>query len=262
MFRDTFQSVSRSAGAKLSLLNDNPLGYFVSSMLAGMFVAFGGFVSMTMGGLATEAGCTVTKLVMAFLFAAALSLVIAAGSELFTGNNLAMTAGALAGEVRWTDVVRLWVVCWLGNLAGSWVMVLLFHLSGAGKGEAVAAMFASVSAGKIALTPVQMVVRGILCNICVCLAVWCAAKLKEECARLIMAVWCILVFMICGFEHSVANMSIIGVALLNPAGETITLGGYLCNLLFVSLGNIIGGAGFVALPYFLIAQESTAKRKK
>jgi nitrite transporter NirC len=255
MFRDTILALCSSAEGKLRLLEKNPIGYFISAMMAGAFIALGGFVSVTMGGLATAAGCTVTKLVMALLFAAALSLVISAGGELFTGNNLTMTAAALEGRVRWGKVLKLWAVCWLGNLAGSWVMVLLYQLSGAGATESVAAMFASIAAAKVALSPLQMVVRGILCNLCVCLAVWCAAKLKSECARLIMTVWCILIFMICGFEHSIANMSMIGVALLNPAGETIPVSGYVVNLLLVTLGNLIGGAGFVALPYWTIGKE-------
>lgn len=255
MFQDTYQSLCKSADGKLRLLENNPVGYFISAMVAGMFISFGGFVSMTMGGLAAAAGCTVTKLVMALLFSAALSLVLMAGAELFTGNNLTMTAAALEGRISWGKVLKLWVICWIGNLAGSWITVLLYALSGAGATEAVAAMFASSAAAKVALSPVQMVVRGILCNTCVCLAIWCATKMQNEVAKLIMAIWCILIFMICGFEHSIANMSIIGVALLNPMGEAVTVGGYVTNLIFVTIGNIIGGGAFVALPYFAISRD-------
>lgn len=262
MFRDTYLNICNAASGKLTLLEKNPLGFFISSMVAGMFISFGGFLAMSVGGYATAAGCTLIKPLTALTFSAALSLVLMAGCELFTGNNLVMTAAALEGNVKWGQVLRLWIICWLGNLAGSWVMVLLFYFSGAGSGEAVAAFFASTAAAKVALGPVQLVIRGILCNICVCLAVWCGFRLKNECAKLIMAVWCIQIFMVCGFEHSVANMSIIGVALLNPAGEIIPVSGYIVNLLLVTVGNVIGGAVFVALPYFAIARENvTAKMK-
>ena len=87
-----------------------------------------------------------------------------------------------------------------------------------------------------------------------CLAVWCSVRLKDEAARLIMVVWCILIFMICGFEHSIANMTIIGTALLNTT-QDVTLSGYVWNLVFVTLGNMVGGTVFVALPYHLVAQE-------
>ena len=105
-----------------------------------------------------------------------------------------------------------------------------------------------------------LLAKGILCNICVCLAVWCGIRLKNEAARLIMVLWCILIFMICSFEHSVANMSIIAVGLLNPCGQDITVAGYFRNLLFVSLGNMIGGGAFVALPYYLISKERNPVR--
>lgn len=255
MFRDTYLAVCKAAAGKLALLKKNPLGYFVASMLAGMFVAFGGFVAMSLGGYLTAAGATNTKFLTSLVFSSALSLVFMAGCELFTGNNMVMTAALLEKTASWGQVLKLWAVCWLGNLAGSWVMVLLFHFSGAGSTEAVAAFFASTAAAKTAIAPVQMILRGILCNICVCLAVWCSTKLQNECAKLIMTIWCILIFMICGFEHSVANMSIIAVGLLNPADYAVSVSGYVLNLVLVTIGNMIGGAVFVALPYFLIGKE-------
>lgn len=259
MFRDTYLALCKSAEAKNNLMERNPLGFFISSMIAGAFVAFGGFVSTVMGALANSAGCTVTKLIQALLFSSALSLVVAAGGELFTGNNLTLACAGFEKRLKWSRIFGLWAFCWLGNLVGSWLLVILFHLSGAGQPEAIAALFASVAVAKTSMSVVQLVVRGILCNICVCLAVWCAAKLQNESARLIMCIWCILIFMICGFEHSVANMASIGVALLNPVGETITILGYVRNLFFVTIGNILGGAVFLALPYGIIARETKVK---
>ena len=95
-----------------------------------------------------------------------------------------------------------------------------------------------------------MITRGILCNILVCLAVWCSIKMQSEAAKLIMILWCIFLFMMCGFEHSIANMSIIGVGLLHPltADATISVNYYITDLFFVTLGNMIGGIVFVALP--------------
>lgn len=255
MFRDTYLAICSAAEAKLALLKKNPLGFFLSSMVAGMFISFGSFLSMSVGGYATAGGCSVTKLLTALTFAAALSLVIMAGCELFTGNNLVMTAALLEKRATWGQAIKLWAVCWVGNFVGSWVMVLLFHFSGAGQGEAVATFFASTAAAKVALSPVQMLLRGVLCNICVCLAVWCATKLQNECAKLIMVIWCILIFMVCGFEHSIANMSIIAVGLLNPVGQNITVGGYILNLVLVTIGNMVGGGLFVALPYYIIGKE-------
>ena len=253
MFQDTLQSMENSSEGKVNLWKRNPAGYFVSSMLAGMFVAFGGMVSTVMGAYASDAGCTVTKLIVALMFSSALSLVIAAGGELFTGNNMSLVIGACGKRITWWMVLLLWLVCWIGNLAGSWMTIGLYQLTGSAN-ESALAMFAANALAKVSLTPVQMVVRGILCNICVCLGVWCAARLTNECAKLIMVIWCILIFMLCGFEHSVANMSSIGIALINGA-EGVTMAGYVSNLLWVTLGNIIGGACFVALPYVIIGRR-------
>lgn len=256
MFREDYLAMCGSGVSKWTLLRSSPLAYLVASMVAGMFISFGSFVSMTIGGIATAAGSTSVKFLVSFTFAAALSLVIAAGSELFTGNNMVMTAASLHRDVPWRDTLLLWVVCWLGNLFGSWVLVLLFQATGLPtSNEAVGQFFADTAAAKVGMSAGALFARGILCNICVCLAVWCGIRLKNEAARLIMVLWCILIFMICSFEHSVANMSIIGVGLLNPCGLVISVGGYLRNLLFVTLGNIVGGAVFVALPYHFISKE-------
>ena len=254
MFREDYLTMCGNGVTKWNLLRRSPFAYLVASMVAGMFISFGSFVSMTIGGIATDAGSTAVKLLVATTFAAALSLVIAAGSELFTGNNMVMAAASLHRDVSWRDTLALWVLCWVGNLIGSWILVLLFQLTGLPvSNEAVGQFFANTAAGKVALSVPALVAKGILCNICVCLAVWCGIRLKNEAAKLIMVLWCILIFMICSFEHSIANMSIIAVGLLNPHGQDITVAGYFRNLLFVTVGNVLGGAVFVALPYHLVA---------
>lgn len=255
MFQTEYQALCKAAQSKSTFFSKNLAGYWVASMMAGMFIAFGGFISMSIGGICTDAGSTMTKFFVSLTFAAALSLVVMAGSELFTGNNLVLGAAALRGQMSWGRVLVMWLFCWLGNLAGSWVMVLIFHFSGVLDNAAIAAFFASTAAAKVALSPVSMLLKGVMCNICVCLAVWCATKLNSESGKLIMIIWCILIFMICGFEHSIANMSIIGVGMLNAGEAAIPVSGYLCNLLFVSLGNVIGGVGFVAVPYAVISKE-------
>ncbi|NCB92459.1 MAG: formate/nitrite transporter family protein [Clostridia bacterium] len=255
MFKDEYQAVCNAGAAKSNLLKKNPVGYFVAAMVAGMFISFGSFVAFTLGQVIScgDAACW-TKLSQAFAFAAALSLVIMAGSELFTGNNFVMCSAAIRKTVSWADTIKLWVVCWIGNLVGSLLSVLVFQLSGiptASEGV-VADYFIKISEGKVGLGPVELISRAILCNILVCLAVWCGIKMKSESGKLIMIFWCIIVFMICGFEHSVANMSIVGVGVANGG---ISIGQYFYSVLMASLGNVIGGAVFVALPYHLISKE-------
>ena len=212
-------------------------------------------MTFTIGGNLTAAGETMTKAVMAFSFASALSLVVMAGAELFTGNNFVMAAASFAGEIKWMEAAKLWVICYIGNLAGSLLAAVMFHFTGIPNGV-VGEFFANTAAAKMGGSASNLFIKAILCNMLVCLAVWCGTKMKSESGKLIMIFWCIYVFMICGFEHSVANMTVMAVGLLDPNGVAgISVGGYVHNLLWVTLGNMLGGIFFVAWPYYMIQKK-------
>lgn len=252
MFKDEYQAVCNGGAAKVRLMKTNPGGYLVSSMLAGMFVSFGSFVAFVLGAVVSAGdAASWTKAAQAFAFASALSLVVMAGSELFTGNNFVVGSAALKKTVSWGDAVKLWVFCWIGNLIGSLLSVAVFALTGIPTGT-TGEYFTTIALGKVTLEPVPLLSRAVLCNILVCLAVWCGTKLKSESGKLIMIFWCIFVFMVCGFEHSIADMSIEGVALVNGG---ITLGQYTYSVLLATVGNLVGGFLFVAAPYYCISRE-------
>ena len=252
MFRDEFAAAAAAAGAKSNFLKTNPIGYFVMSMMAGSFIGFAALLAFTAGGLL--AGAPATKIVMGALFGVALSLVVMAGGELFTGNNFVMAAGMLKKTVTMGDSLKLWLICWLGNTAGGIVLAVLYHLTGLGEG-AVGDFLAAGALAKMTASPVALFTRGILCNVLVCLAVWCGFRCKSETAKLIMIFWCLLTFFTTGFEHSVANMTVLTYGLLRPAGQALTLGGWFYNLILVTLGNMVGGILFVAGPYYLAQKE-------
>ena len=252
MYQDTVQALVNAAGAKRSLLKKNPLGYVLSSMLAGVYVGFGVLLVFTISGALT--GLPSVKLAMGVSFGIALSLVVIAGGELFTGNNLVMASGALAGAVRWRDAAQLWIVCWLGNLAGSALLALVFSGTGLASG-ATAAAIASGAAAKVGVPLFALFLRGVLCNILVCLAIWCGFRCQSESGKLIMVFWCLFAFITTGFEHSVANMTLLTLALLLPGGAAISIGGWAYNLIVVTAGNMVGGILCLALPYYLISKK-------
>ncbi|EHO17415.1 hypothetical protein HMPREF9623_01014 [Stomatobaculum longum] len=128
MYQDEFLAMTNAAAAKVGLLKKNPLGYFLMSMLAGAYIGFGILLIFTESGLL--AGNPAAKIVMGASFCVALSLVIIAGAELFTGNTMVMTAGVLEGKISAAELLKLWCVCWLGNVAGSVLLALLFYASG------------------------------------------------------------------------------------------------------------------------------------
>jgi nitrite transporter len=254
MYSEEFNKVASAAKAKVELLKNNRLGYFISSMLAGIYVGLGIMLIFTIGGLLNSANSPATKIVMGLSFGVALSLVIFAGSELFTGNNFVMTVGALNKSVSWGDTIKIWIVSFIGNLTGSILAGSLFFMAGLASGP-VGEFIAKTSATKMSLPASDLFFRGILCNILVCLAVWCSFKCKEETAKLIMIFWCLFVFITAGFEHSVANMTLLTIGLLSPAGAAVSIGGYAYNIAMVTLGNMVGGAVFMAIPYYIISRK-------
>ena len=252
MFREEFLAAANAAAAKSVFLRKNPFGYFVASMLAGAYVGFGILLIFTIGGLL--GGQPHARILMGVSFGIALSLVVMAGSELFTGNNLVMGAGRLGGSVSCGDVLRVWAASYFGNWAGSFLLAALFRGAGLSTG-AVESFIAATSVAKTSAPAMQLFLRGALCNALVCLAVWCTFRCKSESGRLIMIFWCLFAFITSGYEHSIANMTLLSVALLAPAGVGISTGAYLYNIVMVTLGNMAGGLLLVAIPYFLISRE-------
>jgi nitrite transporter NirC len=165
-----------------------------------------------------------------------------------------MGAGVMEKKVSIKEAIKLSIICLIGNWLGSIILSGIFHFSGAHIGATVD-IFAKVSLAKMTESFTSLFLKGILCNILVCLAIWSSFKCKNEVAKLIMIWWCLFAFITCGFEHSIANMSVLTIGLLNPNGLALTLSGYFWNIFVVVLGNIVGGVLFVAFPYFIIAKE-------
>ena len=255
MFNEEFNKVAGAAKAKSDLLKNNKLGYFVSSMLAGIFVGMAIMLIFTIGGLLTAAESPATKIVMGISFGGALSLVVFAGSELFTGNNFVMAVGSLNKSLSWVDTIKVWIVSFIGNLVGSILAGYMFYLTGLAKGP-VGEFIANTAATKMSLPAQELFFRGLFCNILVCLAVWCTFRCKDDVSKLIMIFWCLFIFITAGFEHSIANMTLLTIGLLSPGTAAVSIAGYAYNIGVVTLGNMIGGIFFVAVPYYLISRKN------
>ena len=113
MYQDAFEAVCNAAKAKTNLFKKNPLGYFVSAMVAGMFIAFGAFISNAAAAPFADAQDPMQKFMNSMTFSAALSMVLMAGADLFTGNNFILSSAAFATKMKRRDVVKIWVVCYL-----------------------------------------------------------------------------------------------------------------------------------------------------
>jgi nitrite transporter NirC len=255
MFGEEFTAAGNAAKAKCGLLSRNPVGYFFAAMLAGMYVGLGTLLIFSIGG--QLAGAPYTKLLMGVSFGIALSLVVIAGAELFTGNNLVAFAGVMRKTISAGQLAKLWIVCYLGNWAGSIIVAALFFAAGLSTGG-IGEFIASTAAAKMNAAPQALFFRGVLCNTLVCLAIWSGFRCKSESGKLIMIFWCLFAFITSGYEHSVANMTLLTAALFAPFEAAVSVGGYFYNLAVVTLGNIAGGVLCVALPYHLISRQKEA----
>ena len=210
-------------------------------MLAGFYVGLGILLIFTVGAQFASAKSVATKVIMGCSFGIALTLVIFAGSELFTGNNMVMLIGCLRGKTGWGWMMWLWFICWVANLAGCLLLGIIWANTGLGDGNITGKFICKVAGAKMNGPFWFLFCRGILCNMLVCLAVWMCAKAKNEAARIFLIFWCLYAFIACGYEHSIANMTIFSCALMTTHPENVTVGGFAWNMAAVTAGNIIGG---------------------
>jgi len=260
MFTEDIQRIVQGGKKKIEYMNRSPIGYVLLSALAGIYVGFGIVLIFSIGGPISEsAGAPFLKLIMGVSFGVALSLVIFSGSELFTGNNMVFAVGGLESQTGFGQVMKLFGLCFLGNLLGSIFIAWLVVESGALSSQSKNLLLA-VAGGKMALSAKTAFLRGILCNWLVCLAVWCSLRSKSESARLVMIFWCLFAFIGSGFEHSIANQSLLGMALFLPHGPEISIAGFLHNQLFVTAGNIVGGGLMVGGAYWFVSKDNGTKK--
>lgn len=255
MHNETLEKLTVAAKNKVNLLNNSRLKYIVSSAFAGLYVGIGILLIFTIGGLLTSANSPMTKIMMGVSFAIALSLVVMTGSELFTGNNMVMTAGTLNKGTSNKDLLRVWAYSFVGNLLGSLLVAGLFVGTGLVNKGAVMEFFATTSLAKASLPFMDLFFRGVLCNILVCVAVMCSFRTNDDTAKLIIIFMCLFAFITSGFEHSVANMTIFGVALFSSAIKGATLMGAIYNLFVVTLGNIAGGALVMGAGAYILGKK-------
>lgn len=255
MHNEILEKLTVASKNKVNLLNSSRLKYIVSSSFAGLYVGIGILLIFTIGGLLTSANSPMTKIMMGVSFAIALSLVVMTGSELFTGNNMVMTAGTLNKGTSTKDLLRVWAYSFVGNLLGSLLVSGLFVGTGLVNKGSVMEFFATTSLAKASLPFMNLFFRGVLCNILVCVAVMCSFRTNDDTAKLIIIFMCLFAFITSGFEHSVANMTIFGVALFSSAIKGATLMGAIYNLFVVTLGNIAGGALVMGAGAYILGKK-------
>jgi formate/nitrite transporter len=242
---------------------------FVLAVLAGAFIALGAIFATTVAAGGAELPYGVVRLLAGLTFTLGLILVVVAGAELFTGNNLIVMAWA-SRRVATVALLGNWVVVWIGNFVGAFATALIVYVSKQYTfgGGAVGQTALGIAATKTSLGFVQAIALGILCNALVCLAVWLTYGAHTTTDKILAVIPPIAAFVAAGFEHSVANMYFISIGLLVKSDDDFVAGldpatapdlsdltwqsFFLDNLLPVTIGNVIGGALMVGAVYWLV----------
>lgn len=247
----------------------------VLGILAGVYIAFGACLATLIGhDTAKYLGLGLARFITGAVFSVGLMLVVIAGAELFTGNNL-MLMGVLDKRASFWKMSYKWGVVFIANFVGSVFLAYLYYETNLWKmGDAAVGLSAlKIANAKVNLTFMEALTRGILCNWLVCLAVWMAFASREVSGKIFAIFFPIMAFVALGFEHSVANMYFIPLGIflkgtglfINPDLNLTNLGwnSFLVNnLLPVTIGNIIGGAIFVGLLYWTVYVRNTTTAAK
>lgn len=253
MYADTIQKCSATAARIKRLANNDPIGFAISSAMAGAYVGLGIILIFTLGNLVEP---SIRPMVMGATFGIALTLVIIAGSELYTGHTMFLSFGAKTGEISWADNAKILPQTWFYNLLGSVFVAALFYFAGGGKLlPNTESLIHKVALAKTTAPWLVLFFKGILCNWLVCLAIWMCQRV-EGAAKFIAIWWCLLAFIACGYEHSVANMTIFALSYFGEHSQSYTLGGIGYNLFWVSIGNAVSGAIFMGLGYWYSTPKS------
>ncbi|MFA5524295.1 MAG: formate/nitrite transporter family protein [Tissierellales bacterium] len=231
--------------------NNSSINMLVLGILAGLYIAFGGHADITIMQTFSNIDPGLAKFLGAAVFPVGLLLVIVAGAELFTGNCL-MTMALSDKKITIKQLLKNWVLVYLGNFIGSIILAAAVVFVGSYKtGSPMAETAFSIATAKMTASVAQIIVKGIFCNILVCLAVWMSFGAQDITSKAVAVWFPVMTFVMVGFEHSIANMFFLPLAKF--AGYNVSWAQMLLhNIIPATIGNIIGGAVIVSLLYYLV----------
>ncbi len=260
--------VTRSVGVRKAT---SPISNtLILGVLAGVYIGFGAALATLVGhDAAGKVGVGIAQLLTGAVFSVGLMLVVVAGAELFTGNNL-MIAGVLGKQYGLGRMLGLWGLVYVANFIGALLLVFIMYHSGLWRmaSGALGEQAVAIAKAKVDLPVTQAFFRGIGCNWLVCLAVWMALSAKDIAGKILAVFFPIMAFVALGYEHSVANMYFVPMGLLLKSTFTavgmdltsLSWGRFLtANLIPVTLGNLVGGAAFVGSTYWWVYAKGEQK---
>jgi formate transporter len=249
---ETAQTFAAAAAKEVAM----PIGrFFVFSFLGGVFISFGALFSIIVaGGVPTLSAEMpgIVRLLAGVTFPIGLSLVVIAGGGLFTGDCAKIPFALWHNQITYPQALRIASIGYVANFTGAlFVAWVLAYKSGTISKEPWAGYVEQIAINKTSFSFMSVFIKGIGANVLVCLAIWMATAAKEVISKVIVIWLPTMAFVALGWEHSIANMFFIPLGML--VGAPVSIDAFLLqNLLPATLGNIVGGALLVALPYYYL----------
>ena len=249
MNQSDIDKVSASAVSKYECLTKSPFTYMMRAIMAGFFIIVAVILSNVSAAVLYPTFPQFGKILGSILFPTAIILIVFIGGELFTGNNMTMALGFYEKKVSAKGMIAVWAMSYIGNFIGAFILGYIYVKSGSSI-PVLTEYLNAIVMPQLTITPVEMILRGMLCNFMVCLAVYTNSKMQTESGKLVIMFMVIMAFVVAGFEHSIANMGLYSIAAFLVDGMTFSL--VMKSMLFVTIGNILGGAVLLALPLKLM----------
>lgn len=252
MFTRDIKVMSEAAVGKYQVAKNKTWKYLARSVMAGFFLVIAIILSFSTAAVLFPKYPDIARVVNAVCFSIGISLIVFLGGELFTGNNLIMALGVYENRITWRNSLRVWIISYIGNFIGVFILGFIFVKSRASY-DILTDYLRPIVEAKLSIPTVELFLRGVLCNFIVCIAILISFRMKSESGKILIMFWLIFTFVIAGLEHSIANMGIFSIGYFMFGG--LPLGLAVKNLVFVSLGNLIGGAFLLAIPLKIMSIE-------
>lgn len=251
MFSD-IEVLSKLGKIKYNLMKNDPIRFTTRAIMAGVYLGLACILSYTLGAMLSDHG-VIGKIALAMTFGIGLVAIVYLGAELFTGNCFTTIIPVLNKELKLKDIIPMWIVCYIGNVIGIALVCALFVLSGAQEGVLKPYLMTAMQT-KLDFNIFQLFLKGILCNLIVCVAAYSGIKIKDETARLIVIMVFVMAFVLPGFDHCIANAGLFTMGIVQ-LGNTIDWSLLPLHMLISTMGNIVGGSILLGIPIYIMFRK-------
>lgn len=247
---DDYSLILNAGRSKFTFFTATPGKFFVKSVMAGVYLGIAMTLSLALGGIASTIHPALAKIAFAMFFGLTFVLIVFLSGELFTGNCLTTIFPIINRSQSLVQLGKMWATCLLGNSLGVMLFGILFIQSQA-LDSLVYPYLESLVCAKQDFTLANLFIKSVLCNFIVCIATYTALKVKDELAKTVIMLLTIMTFVLCGFDHCIANIGLYTMqAMIDPT--LLNSGTVFVSTTVSIIGNIVGGAGLLALPLYYI----------